>query len=117
MPTPTPAATPISVLDLEGASGALYRFYGVDEPRHLPGSSGNFVCVRQEGREVCVVASGSAADLRHASEFWETAITQHFADRLLIRLNISRNVREREHEDLIRRHHPAMVVPHLLKED
>ena len=110
MPAPTSAATPTSILDIQGASGALYRFYGVEEPRHLPSSGGNFVCVRQEGREVCMVASGSASDLRQASAFWETAITEHFADRLLVRLNISRSVREREHADLIGRHHPAMVM-------
>jgi len=98
-------------LDIEGESGQFYRFRQVDSQRELPASSGNFVFVRREGRIFTVVCSGFTADLRHAAPLWESVIREKVADRLLVRLNISRASREREHEDLVERHHPQMINP------
>ena len=98
-------------LDIEGESGQIYRFRQVGSQRELPASSGNFVFVRREGRSFTVVCSRFTADLRHAATLWESAIREKVADRLLVRLNISRASREREHEDLVERHHPKMLNP------
>ena len=103
-----PAAPSQSIVDLEGASGALYRFRQVPNPDMLPASGGNFVCIRQEPRGMKVVCCGSASDLRHAAQPYEAAVRLHLADSILVRLNISGAVRDREHDDLVARHQPPL---------
>lgn len=92
--------------DFQGESGALYRFRQIPEPQFLPGAGGNFICARQEGKAVTVVANGASPDLRHALRLCESAIREQLADRIFIRLNVSAAVRRAEYEDLNARYQP-----------
>jgi len=100
-------------LDIAGASGTIFRFRFVPAPTHLPTGAGNFMFLRADlGREgpVCV---GSALSLRDAASAWDVAVAQHQAHAIYVRLNVSREVRLREHHDIAERHAPSMVIDEL----
>lgn len=86
-------------IDLEGASGARYRFRLWPEgAAHLP-VGGNYVYVRRNKSGVTVLSVGECNDLSRAREGWAEAVRQG-ATHLMTRLNVSRAIREAEHADL-----------------
>ena len=90
-------------IDLEGASGAKYRFrLWPDGTPHLP-TGGNFVYVRQEQRGFTVLVVGESNDLSQARAQWPEAVRRG-ATHAFTRLNVSRAVRTAEHQDLAAHH-------------
>ncbi|MDP3746648.1 MAG: hypothetical protein Q8Q88_06315 [Phenylobacterium sp.] len=99
-------------LDLVGRSGASYRLK-LAAPDRLPTTAGNFVFLRASASGEQVVCCGTARSLTRAAGLWTTAVEQHRANRIYVRLNVSREAREREHEDLLGALQPVMVAAEL----
>jgi hypothetical protein len=97
-------------IDLEGASGATYRFQRVDDLSNLPAIAGNFVYVHDDGLKRVVVCCGTDETLLSAAGRWPAAQQTHRATGIYIRRNISWKVRASEHEDIVERHRPPLVV-------
>jgi hypothetical protein len=96
-------------IDLEAASGAQLRFrIWPDGSAHLP-VAGNFVLLRAnpDGPDVLVV--GATNDLSGAPALCGKAAAGEGLH-LFTRLNISRNLRLAEHEDLAARYPTARTV-------
>jgi len=96
-------------LDLQGASGATYRFRLIPEPGQLPATSGNFAYVRWRGATPQVFCLGAVNNLGSAGRDWDEAVRAHGASGLYVRLNVARAVRDEEHADLFEKHRPPMV--------
>lgn len=97
-------------IDLEGASGARYRFQRVDDLSKLPATAGNFVYVQGDGPRPVVVCCGTDETLLKAASRWPGAQQSHRAKAIYVRKNISWKVRASEHADIVQRHQPPMVV-------
>lgn len=87
------------LLDLAGASGAVYRFRLTD-PSELPVAGGNFVFVRTALEEAAVLACGTAESLSEVADYWGRAVLVEGAEWLYVRLNVARSARCAEHADL-----------------
>ena len=97
-------------IDLEGASGATYRFQRVDNLSNLPAIAGNFVYVQNDGPNPVVVCCGTDETLLRAANRWPAAQQSHQAKAMYVRKNVSWKVRASEHQDIVERHRPAIVV-------
>lgn len=96
-------------LDLQGASGATYRFRRVPDLADLPATSGNFVYVRWRGETAQVACCGALNSLTSADRFWDAAVRDHAAEAVYVRLNVARAVRDVEHADLAGGLRPPMA--------
>ncbi len=91
------------LIDVRGASGALYRFNLVGDSRPLSPMGGNYLYVREDGDGYEIVHVGEAENLLAAARNdWAEAAQTRGAGHLFTRLNISERVRQHEHEDIIR---------------
>jgi hypothetical protein len=95
-------------IDLAGSSGALYRFQRVSDLKALPAIAGNFVYVRGAGEGLAVICAGTGESLRVAEQLWTQAVSQHQAEGLFVRKNVSRRSREHEHRDIVGRRAPRI---------
>jgi hypothetical protein len=102
-----------SFIDLEGASGATYRFHRVDDLSNLPAIAGNFAYVQGDGPKPVVVCCGTDDTLLKATARWPAAQQAHRATAIYVRRNISWKVRAHEHDDLVKKHCPPLVVAEL----
>ena len=95
----------MSFLDLQGVSGALYRFRRVEDQAALPAHGGNFVTFRpgQGGR--VIPACGTSRSLMDLAARWRELTAD--GCQLLVRLNVTRAVRLAEHDDLATALNPA----------
>jgi len=91
-------------LELQGASGARYRFRRVKDPGALPAEGGNFVYVKYTDDHPKVIGCGAGETLHQARDLWSRAVEQHGAEAIYIRLNIARKQRLSEHQDIIEAH-------------
>lgn len=98
------------LLDLPGLSGETYRFRLVTDPALLPAGSGNFAFVRWRGPTPQVVCCGAVNTLTSAVRDWDAAVRAYGAQGLYIRLNVARATRDAEHDDLMQKHRPVMVI-------
>jgi hypothetical protein len=97
------------LIDLRGASGAVYRFNLVREGRPLSPMGGNFAYVREAGEGYEVVHVGEGENLlTEARTRWAQAVAEHGAAHLFTRLNIAERVRQHEHADIVAATHPPM---------
>lgn len=88
-------------IDLEGASGARYRFrLWPAAGSHAP-IAGNYAVVREEGGKLKVVGLGQSLDLSRCRP--EATKGRGPGVHLFTRLNVARAARETEHEDLAAR--------------
>lgn len=95
-------------IDLEGASGAQYRFRVWQQGApHLP-MGGNYVYVREEPTGFTVLVVGESNDLSQARSEWPAAVRRG-ATHVFTRLNVSRAIRTAEHQDLAARHQARRV--------
>lgn len=99
-----------SFIDLTGASGATYRFHRVDDHSNLPAIAGNFAYVQGDGPNPVVVCCGTDETLRKAALRWPAAQQAHQATAIYVRRNVSWKVRAFEHEDIVKKHQPPVVV-------
>ncbi|MEP6966857.1 MAG: hypothetical protein ABI906_02145 [Pseudomonadota bacterium] len=97
------------IVDIRGASGAVYRFNRLREGRPLSPMGGNFLYLREagEGYEVVHVSEGQNL-LTDARGRWDEAVRDHGAAHLFTRLNITERVRLHEHEDIVEAVRPPM---------
>ena len=100
------------LIDLKGASGAVYRFNLLRDGRPLSPMGGNFAYVREagEGYEVIHVGEGQNL-LTDARALWDQAVREHGAAHLFTRLNITERVRQHEHADIVAAARPPMNSP------
>jgi hypothetical protein len=96
-------------LDLTGASGSVYRFRRCGDLNELPATAGNFVYLRADPAGDEIVCCGTARSLVRASSAWKAAERRKATD-LYLRLNVSRAVREGEHEDIVAATQPPLVL-------
>jgi hypothetical protein len=99
--------------DIAGASGALYRFRRVADPGQLPAMAGNFIFLRPGDGGERLVCCGSVPSLIRAGAPWRLAVEQHQTEAIFVRLNVSRAIRLGEHQDIVERQNPTMVVAEL----
>jgi hypothetical protein len=97
-------------IDLEGASGATYRFQRVDDLSKLPPIAGNFVYVGDDGPKPVVICCGIGETLLRAANDWPAAQRTHQAKVIYVRKNVSWKVRASEHGDIVERHRPPLVI-------
>ena len=95
-----------SFIDLEGASGATYRFHRVNDLSNLPAIAGNFAYVQGDGPRPLLVCCGTDETLLKAAARWPSAQQTHQATAIYVRRNVSWRVRASEHEDIVSKHHP-----------
>lgn len=92
-------------IDLQGASGAAYRFRlwpaGAD---HQP-IAGNYACVRVDGADFEVISVGETLDLSGVPDALSRKVREA-TTHIYTRLNVARATRCAEHEDLVARHQP-----------
>jgi hypothetical protein len=93
-------------IDLEGASGASYRFRLWPEGAPHQPIAGNYVCVRPDSDRTggyAVAHVGETTDLSRARLEMPKALRAPGVF-VYTRLNVSRAIRTAEHEDLAARH-------------
>jgi uncharacterized protein YecE (DUF72 family) len=95
-------------LDLQGASGATYRFRLIAGPDQLPATSGNFVYVRWHGAAPQVFCCGAVDSLSATFGSWDEAVRTYGALCVYVRLNVARSVRDEEYSDLVEKYRPPM---------
>ena len=96
-------------LDLQGASGASYRFRAWPPGgAHLP-AAGNYVVVKAVAAGIKVIVAGASRDLSQVRASLSASARRKDAH-LYTRLNISRAPRQAEHQDIVAHYKPAQVV-------
>ena len=86
-------------VELRGASGAAYRFRAWPESDHHTPTAGNFAVLAFEGPEATIIGLGVCSDLSRAKQLAQATLADG-QGHLFTRLNVSRAVRDAEHEDL-----------------
>jgi hypothetical protein len=92
-------------LDLQGASGAIYRFRLWPEGQPHRPIAGNYVVVHVADDGLKVVFAGTAADLSTVRTSGGRA-AQRGERYVFTRLNVARERRAAEHADIIAHHRP-----------
>jgi hypothetical protein len=100
------------LVDLQGASGARYRFRRADLGA-LPAMAGNLVVASGGPGRLKVRFCGAAPSLSHAAPAISRELSAHRGARLYIRLNVARKVRDAEHADLVAGLNPEAHVDDL----
>ena len=97
------------LIDVKGASGAVYRFTLFRDGRPLSPMGGNFIYVREvgDGHEILYIGEGQNL-LTDARQRWSEAVAMHGDLHLFTRLNIAERTRQQEHVDIAEAVHPAM---------
>lgn len=97
------------LIDVAGASGAVYRFARLRDGRPLSAMGGNYVYARDSGEQYEVLYAGAAQNLlTDAHERWDEAVATHGAAHLFTRLNVSQGVRLHEQQDILQATVPPM---------
>ena len=77
-----------------------------------PGTAGNFVFVRDGAEGAVLLYAGETDDLLTGMDIgWTEAIARYGATHRLTRLNVSRQIRRAEQDDLVQAHNPPMNPP------
>lgn len=92
-------------IDLQGASGAVYRYKLAEDRDPRTTIAGNFVFIDAAGT---VVYAGEANNLHGAGARFPEGAQKHKAEYLYTRLNVSGASRTDELQDLLTALHPAM---------
>jgi uncharacterized protein related to proFAR isomerase len=99
-----------SQIEFAGKSGARYRYMPLEEDRYAPPAGANFVIAELKPEGANIVYAGETDNL--ASQAWrqplEEARKTYAGAKVLMRLNVTRAVREAERADLIEQHQPPM---------
>ena len=97
------------LIDVKGASGAVYRFSQFRDGRPLSPMGGNFLYVREttDGHEIVHAGEGQNL-LTDARKRWGEAVSAHGPLHLFTRLNISEHARQREQADIVGAVRPVM---------
>lgn len=97
------------VLDLQGLTGASFRFRRIDGPSDLPAQAGHFIVARAVGADgVDVRACGTRRSLVELASVWSDLTVDDGA--VYVRLNVRRGLRLSEHADLVAALKPGEVL-------
>jgi hypothetical protein len=97
------------MLDVTGATGAVYRFMRSRDDRPLSPMGGNFIYARSVDGECEIVFVGEAQNLMtDARRLWDQAVRDYGAEHLFTRLNVTERVRRLEQGDILAAVAPAM---------
>ncbi len=100
------------LIDLKGASGAVYRFAHFREGRPLSPSGGAYIYVRAAGETWQLIHLGEGPNLlKDAHSHWTQAVELFGATDLFTRLNVTEWARQLEHADLMALIDPPMASP------
>jgi hypothetical protein len=102
--------TPTELFELQGASGARYRFRRVKDTSALPAEGGNYLYVKHDESGDALIGSGAAESLHQARLQWRTAQEKHGADSIYVRLNIGSKQRQFESADIAEAHPAPMTL-------
>lgn len=92
-------------IDLQGASGAVYRYKLAEDRDPRTTIAGNFVFVDATGT---IVYAGEANNLHGAANRFPEASMKHKAEYLYTRLNVSGASRSDELQDIVAAVRPVM---------
>jgi hypothetical protein len=95
-----------AILDLNGASGATYRFRLAPDGYVRMPLAGNHVCVRAEESGFTVLSVTATNDPFTTGRAWRHAVARRGATHLYTRLNVSASVREAEQRDIAAYYRP-----------
>lgn len=98
-------------VELRGASGATYRFRAWPESDHHTPTAGNFAVLAFGAQGVTIVALGVSSDLSRAKALSQDTLAAS-SGHLFTRLNVSRALRDTEHEDLLAAQPTAQTLHH-----
>jgi hypothetical protein len=98
----------MQIFDVEGRSGAAYRFRRAASGAELPAHAGNFVVVDPAARPGIVLACGTCRSLVELSKPWPDLTTG--GAEVYVRLNVNRAARLAEHDDLAARLAPVRLM-------
>lgn len=87
-------------VDLQGASGATYRFRLAPDGQVTTPMAGNYALLRAEADGFTVLSVAATNDLTTAAAEWKRAQAKQGAVHLYIRLNVSASIRETEQRDI-----------------
>ena len=87
-------------VDLQGASGAVYRYRLAPDGQVTSRIAGNYAFVREEEEGFAVLSAEATSDLSSATAAWRRAAAKHGELQLYTRLNVSAAVRETEQLDI-----------------
>ena len=97
-------------IEFAGKSGARYRYTPLEEDRYAPPAGANFVIADLSSKGANIVYAGETDNL--ANQAWrgplEEARKTYANARVLMRLNVTRAIREAEQADLVEQYHPPM---------
>ncbi len=97
-------------IEFAGKSGARYRYMPLDEERFAPPAGANYVIAELTPEGARIVYAGETDNL--ANQAWrgplEEARKTYAKARVLMRLNVTRAIREAERADLVEQYHPPM---------
>lgn len=96
------------IVDIEGASGRTYRFKRETEASTLSGS-GNFILISNKDKRT-VACSGTTFDLSVALRFWREMPDHEISTSFYTRRNVTKAMRQAEHDDICLKHTPEMVI-------
>jgi hypothetical protein len=92
-------------IDLQGASGAVYRYKLAEDRDPRTTIAGNFVFIDAQGT---VIYAGEANNLHGAANRFPEAALKHKAEFLYTRLNVSGASRSDELQDIVAAVSPVM---------
>ncbi len=96
-------------VDLQGASGAIYRFRLAPNGVVSSPIAGNYAFVREQPEGLAVLTVAATNDLSSATADWKRAVAKYGAMTLYTRLNVSAAVREAEQQDIASYYKPRMT--------
>jgi hypothetical protein len=97
-------------IDLAGKSGAHYRYSTLDEERFIVPAGANFVIAELSADGANVIYAGETDNL--ANQTWraplEKARKNYAEAKILVRLNVTRAIRDAERADVIDHYQPPL---------
>jgi hypothetical protein len=96
-------------VDLQGASGAVYRFRLAPNGVVNSPIAGNYAFVREAPEGVALLVIAATNDLSSATADWKRAVAKYGAMALYTRLNVSAAIREAEQQDIASYYKPRLT--------
>lgn len=95
-------------VDLQGASGAIYRFRLAPDGAVTTPIAGNYAFVREAPEGIAILSVAATNDLSSATAEWKRAVAKYGPLLLYTRLNVSAAVREAERGDIAAHYKPRL---------
>jgi hypothetical protein len=96
-------------VDLQGVSGASYRFRLAPNGVVSSPIAGNYAFIRETPEGVALLVVAATNDLSSATADWKRAVAKYGPMNLYTRLNVSAAVREAEQQDIASYYKPRLT--------